>query len=156
MPGTKVDLDRFLSVVEGDWKGEETVVTGPNVEDRLTATGTFGNRPALAGRGFTSSYSQSVDGETTLDCQTTYVFDDDGGVQMAWVPSSGDAQLFRGRRNDFTVEVAREDENGMIHIIVADYGTADVAEIHSELTNSEMPAMEVFSARYTRAGKRSG
>lgn len=154
MTGRKIELSEFLSAIEGNWEGSEKIVMGPGPEEQLVASGTFSNRPALAGRGFVSSYSQTVGGAPALDCQTTYVFDDNDKVQMAWVPSSGEAQLFRGERHGHTIEVAREDENRMTHTILADYGTAGVATISSTIKSADAPAIEVFSARYARTSER--
>ena len=138
----------LLKAAIGSWSGQEEMADPSGGTEQIQAHGAFENRSALGGMGMTSSYQQQIDTITTMHCQTTYRFDEDGGVLMTWIPSTGDACIFRGTLRDGTIQVSRTDEQGLTHRIESDYRTPGVMQITSTVAGEEMPEMIVFTGRY--------
>lgn len=142
------NITKLLNAATGSWSGQEEMADPSGGTEPIHARGAFENQPALGGMGMTGSYQQQIDTTTTMHCQTTYRFDPDGGVLMTWIPSNGDACIFRGTLRDGTIQVSRTDEQGMIHRIESDYSTPGVARMTSTITGDQMPEMVLFTGRY--------
>lgn len=138
----------LLKVAIGSWSGQEEMADPSGGTEQMHARGAFENQPALGGMGMTGSYQQQIDTITTMYCQTTYRFDPDGGVLMTWIPSSGDACIFRGTLRDGTIQVSRTDDQGMNHRIESDYRTPGVVHVTATIAGDQMPEMVLFTGRY--------
>ena len=146
----EIDLNvtNVLNNATGSWSGQEQMADPSGGTEPIHARAAFENKPALGGSGMTGAHHQQVGDTTTMHCQTTYRFDPDGGVLMTWIPSSGDACIFRGSLRGSTIRVSRTDEQGLTHRIESDYGTPGVVQIKATIASEEMPEMEVFTGHY--------
>ena len=144
-------IRNFVELATGQYEGPEEMMTDPQAGKMMQAEGYMENVPALGGMALNSSYHQTMQGVTSILCQTLIRFLPTGEATMIWTPREGDPQIYTGKLSGPVIEVSRTDDNGMIQTIRTDYG--DGSSVLNQMTMAfpgSDEAMTVFTGQYSR------
>lgn len=145
------NIEHFVERIAGDWIGSEKMIVDPASGQEMTTEARLSNVSMFGGSGFASDYAQSSEGVETFRCVTQFRFGADDELTAIWMPSEGDHQVFRGKREDMVIEMASESEDGSIQTIKTDYSGEGEFSTTTTVTVPDGPTMTVFEGTYRRA-----
>ena len=136
--------------VAGVWRGDEKMWNDPKKSEPDLATAQFECAPIYGGRGFTSSYVQSVGGQETIRCFTVIrQTGEENEVEYFWSADGHAGQIYKGRVSDGVIR-AEGEIAGAPHRFVEDYSVANELKTTAHAVTPDGSERKVFEAHYHR------